>query len=403
MVKDSSAEHGFVCVHNRNRDNYEVALALEEAGLLTSLVTDLYCPDWMPAWMRGPLAKRQRAGLSSSRVSTNLRSAVVQYASMVLKRPMEAAFALSDRMLARCAAKLAHKKRCGLYAYSSYFDGPPHLAPGRPTIAFEYHPHPALALEILASDAERYPQVAWSFTREREVAGTESLLDSWRFADAVVCASSMTRRTLIHAGCPAERITGAPYGSPPPTALIKPRPAGPCQFLFVGQGVQRKGLHHLAEAWRMAALKDAQLTVVSYLIDPGIEAMLDLPGITLLGHQSRAALDAQFAGADVFVMPSLVEGFGLVYLEALAAGCHVIGTTNTGLPDMALSQEAATIVAPGDPGMLADALSAIAMRKKLRTIDPATIRAEGARWSWSDFRHQIGLHAAQVYCQINGS
>ena len=135
----------------------------------------------------------------------------------------------------------------------------------------------------------------------------------------------------------------------------------------------------------------------------GRENVRYLPGITLLGHQSRAALDALFAGADVFVMPSLVEGFGLVYLEALAAGCHVIGTTNTGLPDMSLSQEAATIVAPGDPGMLADALSAIALRKRLRKIDPTTIRAEGARWSWSDFRHQIASHAAQVYGQTVGS
>ena len=163
--------------------------------------------------------------------------------------------------------------------------------------------------------------------------------------------------------------------------------------------MQRKGLHHLAEAWRIAALDNCQLTVVSYLIDPGIAGMLDLPGIRLLGHQSRASLDALFASADSFVMPSLVEGFGLVYLEALAAGCHVLGTENTGLPDMNLSQDAVTIVPIGKPEVLAAALAAIAQRKLSRKLDPSAIRAEAAHWGWSDFRHAIAAHAAQVYRQ----
>jgi glycosyltransferase involved in cell wall biosynthesis len=398
MAKDNNAAQGFVCVHNRNRDNYEVALALEEAGLLKTLVTDLYCPDWMPAWLRGPLAKRRREGLSSSQVRNHLISAVVQYGGALLGRPMEALFARSDKMLARFAAKLARQQHSGLYAYASYFDGLPRLEPGRPIVVFEYHPHPKLALEILASDLEIYPRVAWSFDREREVAATESLLESWRFADAVVCASSMTRRTLIHAGCPEERIAVIPYGSSPPTAALKDRPDGPCQFLFVGQGIQRKGLHHLAEAWRISALSDCRLTVVSYVIDPGIAEMLDLPGVTLLGHQSRASLDALFAKADTFVMPSLVEGFGLVYLEALAAGCHVLGTHNTGLPDMHLSEVAATIVPPGEPEVLAAALVSIAERKLSRELNPTAIRAEGARWGWGDFRQKIAAHAAQVKC-----
>ena len=399
MMRDRHSGKGFVCVHNRSRDNYEVALALEEAELLETLVTDIYCPDWLPVWLRGPLAKRRREGLSSSRVQNHLLASIIQYGGALLKRPIEKIFARSDRKLASSASKLARQRRTGLYAYSSYFDGPPELAPGCPIIDFEYHPHPTLALDILASDLACYPQVAWSFERELEVAATESLRESWRFADAVVCASSMTRRTLVQAGCPEERIAVIPYGSAPPTAALKARPEGPCQFLFVGQGVQRKGLHHLAEAWRIAALDNCQLTVVSYLIDPGIAGMLDLPGIRLLGHQSRASLDALFASADSFVMPSLVEGFGLVYLEALAAGCHVLGTENTGLPDMNLSQDAVTIVPIGKPEVLAAALAAIAQRKLSRKLDPSAIRAEAAHWGWRDFRHAIAAHAAQVYRQ----
>ena len=207
------------------------------------------------------------------------------------------------------------------------------------------------------------------------------------------------KRTLVHAGCNADRIVVIPYGSPPPTAVLKSRPRGSCRFLFVGQGVQRKGLHHLAEAWRLAALQGCELTVASYLIDPGIAPMLELPGVRLLGRQNSAELASLFAAADAFVMPSLVEGFGLVYLEALAAGCHVLGTGNTGLPDMELSNVAATIIPPGEPDTLASALTAIAQRKASDGLDPEGIRAEAARWGWSDFRCSIAAHAESLLCQ----
>lgn len=399
MDKKYRAAQGFVCVHNRNRDSYEVALALEQAHLLETLITELYCPDWMPKWLRGALAKRQREGLPSRQVTSHLRAALVQYGGALFRRPVGERFARSDALLARSAAKQARKTRSGLYAYSSYFDGPPQLEPGCPVIDFEYHPHPGLALQILAQDLANYPQVAWSFARERAIAATETLHESWRYADAIVCASSMTKRTLVHAGCNADRIVVIPYGSPPPTAVLKSRPRGSCRFLFVGQGVQRKGLHHLAEAWRIAALQGCELTVASYLIDPGIAPMLELPGVRLLGRQNSAELASLFAAADAFVMPSLVEGFGLVYLEALAAGCHVLGTGNTGLPDMELSNVAATIVPPGEPDTLASALTAIAQRKEIDGLDPEGIRAEAARWGWSDFRRSIGAHAESLLCQ----
>jgi len=384
-------------VHNRNRDDYEVALALHEAGLLEMLVTDIYRPDRLGGRVCGWFSRRHRAGLPAAKVRSDLVSFALQALAAVARLPGGRVFGIVDGRLARRAARLARARGSGLYAYSSYVDD--RARETAPVIDFEYHPHPALALEILGADLERFPAVRWSFEREAAIAGTGSISQAWRRADAVVCASGMTRRSLEHAGCPSAKITVVPYACAPASGAVRTRPAGPCRFLFVGQGVQRKGLHHLALAWRAAALPEAELVVASYLIDPGIGPLLDQPGITLLGRQDRAALDALFASADVFVMPSLVEGFGLVYLEALAGGCHVIGTQNSGLPDLPLGPDAATVVPPGDIAALAAALTDLAERKRSGRLDPAAIRAEGARWTWADFRGGIARHAAAVLGQ----
>jgi len=116
----------------------------------------------------------------------------------------------------------------------------------------------------------------------------------------------------------------------------------------------------------------------------------------VLGYQSREDLAALFAGADVFAMPSLVEGFGLVYLEALAQGCHVLCTANTGLPDLRLDDQAATLVEPGDLAGLSRALHALAGRARSGRFDRAAIAAAAATWTQADFRRAIAAHAAGV-------
>jgi glycosyltransferase involved in cell wall biosynthesis len=124
--------------------------------------------------------------------------------------------------------------------------------------------------------------------------------------------------------------------------------------------------------------------------------MIRSPSIRLLHRQSPAGLDALYRASDVFVMPSLIEGFGLVYLEALARGCHVIGTANTGLPDLNLSAKAATLVEAGDLHALAAALASGRDAALAGRLDKIAIAAAAAAWSWPDFRKAIAQHAAAM-------
>ena len=203
----------------------------------------------------------------------------------------------------------------------------------------------------------------------------------------------MTRRSLELAGCDPARIAVVPYGMDPAQS-VAPRPPGDCRFLFVGQGIQRKGLHHLIRAWQARPRPDATLTLVCYRLDSAIAALIVDDSIQVLSRRTPEQLTELYRQADVFAMPSLVEGFGLVYLEALAQGCHVLGTSNTGLPDLNLGSDAATIVEPGDLAALDGALTDLAARKQAGALDPQTIANRAARWSWADFRG--GIAAAIV-------
>jgi len=84
-----------------------------------------------------------------------------------------------------------------------------------------------------------------------------------------------------------------------------------------------------------------------------------------LGAVSDTQLDALYQNADVFVLASLFDGYGMAYAEALARGLPVIGTTGGAIPDT-VPQEAGLLVPPGDVPHLTQALRAVMLDKNLR-------------------------------------
>ena len=398
----SKSPAGFVCALNRDRDHYQLPLALHEAGLLTAMVTDFYAPDEPPSWLPNPLRARYARGLPAATSRMAKMSFSLQSAAQLAKLPMHRIFPFTDKLLARKAAKVAGREGAHLYCYSPYLP-PEHLiAKGTRRAIFEFHPLPELLWELLSDDHALYPQTSWSYEMERATLEHADSHNAWKRADAVVCASAITKRSLEYAGCEAGKITVIPYGFdlPPGFAALEhgaiERVSERCEFLFVGQGIQRKGLHHLIRAWQEADLEDARLTLVCYRIDPGIRAMIKSPSIRLLEHQSDPALNLLYRAADIFVMPSLVEGFGLVYLEALARGCHVVGTANTGLPNLNLPADAATILPTGNIEALVGALADSRDAWRAGTFDREAIMAASRQWRWEDFRRAVADHARQL-------
>jgi len=396
----------YVVAFNRDRDFYQLPAALAEAGKLKSLVTDVYLPDIVVGtWLARQvgLAHRYCDAIQSRLVKCSPRVVLWQMLDLRLarsERRRSEIFNRIDTNLSRLAGREARRSGAGLFLYSGYaLEAFKMLRdPGVPRLLFVYHPQGGYVRRILEDDFRRHPEVAASHHRHlEEIAKNEGtrVAEEIGMASGIACASTFTARSVQAAeGDRAISPSIIPYGCTVPTGADRPhetRVAGRPRILFVGQGTQRKGLHHLLKVWREDLYQDAELTLVVNQLDPGIDEMIDaLPAAPkVLEGLSRQDLANEFERADVFVLPSLVEGFGLVYLEALAAGCHVIGTHNTGLPDLAAPEEVATLIPAGDLDSLKSALEAAIGKAVSGGYDRGAIRAFAATRTWENFRQGI--------------
>lgn len=146
-------------------------------------------------------------------------------------------------------------------------------------------------------------------------------------ASAIFSPSPATDASLARSRF-ADRAIPSSYGTWVSEAPLRParRPGEPVTFLFIGRSCIRKGLHHLLEAWRKAP-PDALLRVVG-LEQPELQRLyadvLSQPNVSATGF--CADVHAEYARADVFVLPSLEEGDPIVTYEAAAAGLPVLAS-----------------------------------------------------------------------------
>ena len=183
--------------------------------------------------------------------------------------------------------------------------------------------HPAAKEKIFSELRDRYP--AWASTVPKKAPGhIAEEEDEHRLADLIVVPSGFVGETLTAQGLPAGKIRVVPFGTD--LEMFKPprsrRSAERVVFLFIGSISARKGVPMLLEAWRTAAMAEAELWLVGGGNLPRSE-MADLPKtVRLLGRQSRDGVAALMQAADIFVFPSFFEGLAQVQVEALASGAR---------------------------------------------------------------------------------
>ena len=137
------------------------------------------------------------------------------------------------------------------------------------------------------------------------------------------------------------------------------------RVLFVGGDFPRKGGFDLLNAWRagdFASRADLEL-VTTWTLPAELP-----PGVTVSRNvrPHSAEWRARWRAADVFVMPTRNEAFGLVYQEAAAAGVPAIGTRLNAIPEIVADGETGLLVEPGDTAGLANAMHALIASAELR-------------------------------------
>lgn len=188
--------------------------------------------------------------------------------------------------------------------------------------------------DFVAEEAELEPEFARTLPNWDGVPEwVEPRLDAeCGMADAIFVGSSFARNSFIASGLPAEKLVTIPYGAN--VSLFSPKdeelPALDQHFrvLFVGQIGQRKGISYLLRAYRTFKDSGTHLTLVGsfYGDSAWLATYHDL--FEHVPHMPRTALAKQYRRASVFVFPTLIEGLGIVVLEAMASGLPVITTPN---------------------------------------------------------------------------
>ena len=258
---------------------------------------------------------------------------------------------------------------------------------GRRLVALVHHP---LALETGLS-----PELAEHlFQSEKAVL---------KAADAVITVSPETGRTLVaRYGVSPERLTLAVPGTEPMARV--PADGEPPRLIAVGSLTPRKGYDILFDALDRIADLDFSLAIAGAAhLDPPTAGMVATRAavaprgnIRLLGQLNRADLDAAYAQADIFVHPSLYEGYGMVLAEAMRRGLPVVCTTG-GAAGETVPDGAGLKVPPGDAEAFAEALrSLIADPARRRAFADAAFAAGQQLPSWADTAAVIGQVLAKT-------
>jgi glycosyltransferase involved in cell wall biosynthesis len=221
--------------------------------------------------------------------------------------------------------------------------------------------HHPLALETGLSAA----------TRDAYAAQEARLL---RLCRGVLCPSPASAAALREYGVADERIAIVPPGLDRPLRAPPAPYDGPVRLLSVGTVTPRKGHVLLVEALALVASPSWRLTIVGSLERDAETAAQLRRTIALSGFEGRVTLrgecppdrlDAAYADADVFVLASFHEGYGMVFAEAMAHGLPILATTGGAIPDT-VPGNAGILVPPGNRAALAKALADLINDEKLR-------------------------------------
>ena len=342
-------------MHNGARDRYQVALGLSQAGLLQCLVTDVFWSEetpfrrWLarhlPARVLSLLRQRSAPGLPPSQVKTCFSAGI---AAFLLDKAHRVPYSTrrwftrqSDNALGRMAGRVAKQTGAELLSYS-YYGFSAFREAGRAGMLFQMHPHPETMRGLLQDEIKAHPDCAASLQQEWELnlppEDFQRLVDETTMPVRSLAASSFTRGSLVDHGVPPQSVRVIPYGIDlqkfrPDSRL--PRPTDePLKLLFVGRINQRKGIKYLLQALELLPDANVELTVCGRVLD-GLD-LFEKAGsrVRIRPSVSSDELVRAYQHADMFVLPSIAEGFGQVLLEALACGLPVLATTHTAAPDL---------------------------------------------------------------------
>lgn len=242
--------------------------------------------------------------------------------------------------------------------------------------------------QLVASEYRR-----WGVNRPiSDIRDTLREEEIYEMADLITVPSRFAARSFVEMGIAAEKLRVIPYGVRLErfTRTGEP-PADRFQVLFAGSVGLRKGVPYLLEAFAKLRHPAKRLRVVGAL-HPDLKTVLDrLPreNVEFLGSVKQETLAQIMSTSHVMVLPSLEEGLALVQGQALACGCPVLCSTNTGGEDLFTDGVEGFIVPIRDVDALTNRMQQLADDPALQSrMSEAALRRVQSLGGWKDYGDQ---------------
>lgn len=306
----------WICCQVGAREHYAVPRALQLGGLLGEFITDL--------WIKR-FTGRFHPGLANARVTApNIAALTFELKAYVTGGNGWKLIQRRNEWFQQHAVHKLHKQPTNgprtvfAYSYAAEQIFKHARERGWRTVLGQIDPGPAEEHIVTSKPA---PAEYWHQWR-----------NECALADQIIVNSAWSRDALLREGLPAEKIRVLPVAYEPareaksfqrryPKAFTSARPL---RVLFLGQINLRKGVGQLLDAVKLLAHEPVEF----WFVGP---AQVNLPGgVKWFGVVPRVEVDKYYKDADVFILPTLSDGFGLTQLEAQSWKLPVIASRHCG-------------------------------------------------------------------------
>jgi glycosyltransferase involved in cell wall biosynthesis len=230
-------------------------------------------------------------------------------------------------------------------------------------------------------------------SRHREApVNLEAMAAERQMADFVLVPSSFVQESYERNGFPANKIIKLPYCANLSEFHPGIKKGKDFKVVCMAQISARKGHYYLLQAWKKLGLKDAELHCYGYFDRDVIKALqrLNVPNVYFHGSVSKPEVIAALQGAHLAVLPTVEDGFGVVILEALAAGLPVVTTTHSGGSEVIENGYEGFVVAPKSVEALAGKiLYFYENRDAAREMGQAARKKVEAGWDWEAYTDRL--------------
>jgi len=238
-------------------------------------------------------------------------------------------------------------------------------------------------------EARRVPDFAATLPQPMSEKTQHRLDLELKLSDHVFVLSSFQKRTLVEQGVDESKLILTPLGVD--LQLFQPAAReedGTFRVLFSGRVSQLKGTSYLLTAFQRLAIPRSELLFVGPTLGSGVR-WWQRPNVRWMPAVPRWQLPEYYAWADVYVLPSLTEGFAQTALEAMACGLPVIVSENTFAGDIITDGVDGFIVPIRDADAIADRLSYLNDHPDERLRMGLAARRCAEDFSWGHYEERI--------------